>query len=59
MTVGEVISMLTKYASDDYSHPFMSTDVCDIEVYDDYITIYTTGSNNDVIIYVGEKSGNG
>lgn len=53
MTVGEVISLLTKYASDNYGDPFMSIGICNIDIDDDYITVCpSSGSNDNIIIYV-------
>ena len=56
MTVGEVIALLTKYASDEYSL-LMSTSIYSIDVNDDYIVVCTTnGSSSDIHIYAERKT---
>lgn len=52
MTVGEIIALLVRYASngDEY---LMSTSVCDIEVNDGYITVYPiNGSSYPLNIFI-------
>ena len=51
MTDGEVIALLTTYASDN-CEILMSVSICDIEVHDDYITVFpTNGSSSSIDIY--------
>lgn len=45
MTVGEVVALLVKYCSDEYDC-LMSATVWDIEVNDDFITVYPTNSSS-------------
>ena len=45
MTVGEVIALLVTYCSDEYNC-LMSATVWDIEVNDDFITVYPANSSS-------------
>ena len=56
MTVGEVIALLTTYASDNYEI-LMSVSIYDIEVHDDYITVFpTNGSSSTINIYAERRT---
>ncbi len=49
MTVGEVIALLIKYCSD-VDSLLMCRSMYSIDVHDQDITVYTIGSDSDVII---------
>ena len=49
MTVGEVIALLVKYCSDEYS-TLMSRGIYSIDVDEDSITVYTTDGNTENLI---------
>ena len=56
MTVGEVIALLTTYASDNYEI-LMSVSIYDIEVCDDHITVFPiNGSSSAIDIYAERKT---
>lgn len=54
MTVGEVIALLTTYASDNYEI-LMSVSIYDIEVHDDYITVFPTNGSSSAIDICAER----
>ena len=56
MTVGEVIALLTTYASDNYN-TLMGMSIYGIDVCDDYVTVFpTNGSSEDIDIYVKRRT---
>lgn len=56
MTVGEVIALLATYASDNYDL-LMGVSIDEIDVCDDYITVFPTDGNSEAIdIYAKRRT---
>lgn len=59
MTVGEVIALLTTYASDNY-YPLMEMSIDEIDICDNYVTVFpTNGSSKAIDIYVKRRTDEG